>query len=96
MAKPKCIDHRWERGTRRGKHYEYCTECPEEFPCKKYACGHLDCEEARGKPSKCHVCKKAVRGSSRHIVLGRGGKTFVAHEDCGGENIAFTVVIETK
>lgn len=92
----KCESHTWERVKKRGKTYEVCTECDTQFPCKAYACGHLDCEEERGKAPKCQVCSTAVRGSARHFVFKRGGKCFVVHEDCGGDDIAFSVVFGTK
>lgn len=83
--KKKCVNHTWMPANKRTIK-EACAECNEPFPCQE-PCGHLDCEEAYGKPPVCSVCNKRVGGASRFYAEAWGGKLLPVHESCGGDEI---------
>lgn len=89
----KCLDHIWEKSNKRSV-LEFCVDCGEEFPCQDL-CGHLDCEEAYGKPPVCSVCNRRLKGNVRHYVEKWGGKLLPVHEKCC-DDIAVEIIISLK
>jgi len=80
MAKrPFCpfTKHDWVPKTR-GKGMR-CAHCPDVFPCS-YECAHFDCQEERGRDSRCAVCRKPVPFDVQFRI---GSKRFyVVHRAC--------------
>lgn len=87
----KCINHQWVPVNKRSI-LEACVNCDEVFPCQDL-CGHLDCEEAYGKPPVCYVCNKRLRGNVRHYVEKRGGILLPTHEKCAKDEIILEITV---